>query len=84
MTLPATFVGRTDADDNTDKVAAVAHLTLEERIAVLEALCLLAAEQIAQRADGQRVLDWVDPLDELALGLIRRLQREMRAGNRNR
>ena len=84
MMLPATFSGRTDDDDNLDKVAAVTHLTLKQRIATLEALCLMAAEQIAQRADGQRVLDWVDPLNESSLLLIRRLQREKREGNRSR
>lgn len=72
--LPLVFVNRTDQEDIEDDVSATRGLTSDERGQIMVALCRLAAEQIAQHVDPQKVLDWKDPISaetEMALAQLR-------------
>jgi hypothetical protein len=78
--LPAAFRGRTDAEDVAADVAAVAGSTMAERALILESLCQMAAEQTAQHANPQRVLDWQDPIPPESEALLARLRAQYRDG----
>ena len=52
--------------------------TMAERGRILVALCRVAAEQIAQHPDPQRVLDWQDPVSAETEALLARLRERWR------
>ena len=76
--LPATFLDRTDAEDARQDVESARTTTMAERARILEALCRMAAEQIAQHPDPQRVLDWQDPISAETEALLARLHARWR------
>ncbi len=61
-------------DDVKSDVEGVEGTTMEERARILEALCRMAAEQIAQHKDPARALDWQDPLEPETVALLARLR----------
>jgi hypothetical protein len=64
--------------DNRTAVAREAepyrHLTRAQRLQALAAACRAAARQLAARADGQRMLDYRDPLPDATIAALRRLR----------
>ncbi|MCC6764095.1 MAG: hypothetical protein IT293_05475 [Deltaproteobacteria bacterium] len=59
--LPPALRRRSDHDAIREDIAPYRGTSVAERSEILEALCRLAAEQIAARADGRRVLQHQDP-----------------------
>lgn len=76
--LPATFLDRTDAEDARQDVESARSTTMAERARILEALCRMAAEQITQHPDPQRVLDWQDPISAETEALLAGLRARWR------
>ena len=74
MGLSNPFDARSAREDVERDVAAASGTTMEDRARILEALCRMGAEQIAQHADPTRALDWRDPISaesEAALACLR-------------
>jgi hypothetical protein len=71
--LPLAFLGG-DAEDVRADVASAAGTTMAERARILEALCRMAAEQIAQHPDPRKTLAWQDPLSPATEELLARLR----------
>lgn len=82
--LPATFRGRTDLEDALADVDAAQETTVADRARILESLCRMAAEQIAQHPDPQKVLDWQDPLSVEARQVLERLRAQWAGRGRDR
>jgi len=76
--LPGTFLNRTDDADAHDDVESARGTTMADRARVLEALCRMAAEQVAQHPDPLRVLDWQDPCSAETEALLKRLRARRR------
>jgi hypothetical protein len=77
--LPGTFLDRTDEADVRDAVESVRGTTMADRARVLESLCRMAAEQVAQHSDPQRVLDWQDPCSAETDAVLERLRARRRS-----
>jgi hypothetical protein len=58
--LPLALRRRADRDAVREDIAPYLGTSVEQRATILAALCRLAAEQIAARADGMRVLQQQD------------------------
>ena len=82
--LPAAFRGRTDLEDVVADVEAARGTTVADRARILESLCRMAAEQIAQHPDPQKVFDWQDPLSAEARRLLERLRAQWGGRGRDR
>jgi len=52
---------------------------MADRAQILEALCRMAAEQVAQHPDPGRVLDWQDPCSAETDAIFARLRARRRA-----
>lgn len=70
--LPESFTRAND--DVLDEVAQLRGTTMTERGRILEALCRLAAEQVAQHPDPARTLRWQDPVPPESEALLARLR----------
>lgn len=76
--VPPAFLDRTDEEDIARDVESARGTTMEDRAQILEELCRMAAELIAQQPDPQRALDWQDPLPPESERLLARLRAEAR------
>jgi len=81
QSLPATFLERTPTEDVEDDVSRFRGTTIAERARVLESLCRMAAELIAQHEDPQRALDWQDPCSPETEALLARLRKRYQHGD---
>ena len=70
------LVGHTAEESVWEDVAAAKGLSMDQRAAVLEALCRMAAELVAQHPDPQKALAWQDPLSQETEDMLRRLRRD--------
>ncbi|MBI5508000.1 MAG: hypothetical protein HY903_04535 [Deltaproteobacteria bacterium] len=77
---PFSIVRRTDAEDVARDVAGAAGTTMDDRARILEELCRMAAEQIAQHPDPKKALAWRDPLPPGSEALLARLRARFRHG----
>jgi len=59
--LPLALRRRDDREVIFEDIAPYLGTTVEQRSSILSALCRLAAEQVAARTDGWRVLAYQDP-----------------------
>ena len=71
---------RSARQDVDDDVAGARGTTVEERARILEALCRMAAEQIAQHPDPTKALDWRDPISAESEAALARLRARYRRG----
>ena len=78
--LPVGMTARSDADDVGDDVESVRGTTVADRARILESLCRMAAEQVAQHADPRRALDWQDPVSPETDALMARLRKRQACG----
>lgn len=67
-------------EDLRSEVEEARALSPEEHALVLEALCRMAAEQIAQHPDPAKALAWQDPRSPETEALLRRLRDRYREG----
>lgn len=75
--LPHSFHAE-HADDVWDEADAARETTMADRARILESLCRMAAEQIAQHDDPRRALDWQDPLNQESEALLAKLRERYR------
>jgi hypothetical protein len=73
VALPKSLERRSDIEAIRDDVAPYLRMRPEERSATMSALCRLAAEQLAARADAARLLAYQEPRSPQSLALWRRL-----------
>lgn len=59
--LPPALERRSDQEAIREDIAPYLGTTVEQRAEIMEALCRLAAEQIAANPQGARILQHVDP-----------------------
>lgn len=71
--LPASLRRRSDVEAIGEDLRPYLGTTASERAGILAALCRYAAEQIAARPDGQRILDFQHPRSAESLALWLRL-----------
>ena len=71
--LPASLRRRDDVAAIFEDVEASVGRSVEERSRMVSDLCRLAADQIASRPDGSRVLAYQDPRSPASEALWRRL-----------
>jgi hypothetical protein len=71
--LPASLAQRDDRAAIPEDISPYRGTTVEERSQILSALCRLAAEQIAARPDGFRILQYEDRRSAASEGLWLRL-----------
>jgi hypothetical protein len=81
QSLPATFLQRTAAKDTEDDISRFRGTTIAERARVLESLCQMAAEFIAQHEDPQRALEWQDRCSPETEALLARLRKRYQHGD---
>jgi hypothetical protein len=71
--LPPCLQRRSDREAVSEDVEPCRGTTVGERSEVMSRLCRFAAEQVAARADGQRILDYQEPRSHASMELWLRL-----------
>ncbi len=77
--LPSAWV-RDEIDSVREDVAPYLGLDLAERVRILAAVCLGAAQTLRARDDVERVLAYRDPLPASTISALARLRAEARRG----
>lgn len=77
LQLPAAFC-RDETEDLRSEIEPLEGSGVSERASVLESLCRMAAELVAQHPDPRRTLEWQDPLPAASEALLERLRARYR------